>query len=82
MISGGLLGVNNNEGEFYHILKLKDYGNIALAAGSIIGNTPLMVMPVGELLAKARIFAGVGIMENGDISILIDMENLPKAQSW
>jgi len=78
----GLLGVNNNEGELFHVLKLKDHGNIALAVGSIIGNKPLMVMPVGELLAKARIFAGVGIMENGDISILIDLENLPKAQSW
>jgi len=38
----------------------------------------MMVMPVGELLAKANIFSGVGILENGDISILLDIENLPE----
>jgi len=43
---------------------------------AVIGNMPLMVMPSGELLARARSFAGVGIMENGDISILLDVENL------
>ncbi len=42
----------------------------------VIGNMPLMVMPSGELLARTRSFAGVGIMENGDISILLDIEKL------
>jgi two-component system chemotaxis sensor kinase CheA len=42
----------------------------------IVGNMPLMVMPSGELVSRARSFAGVGIMENGDISILLDMEKL------
>ncbi|MCF8142574.1 MAG: Hpt domain-containing protein [Deltaproteobacteria bacterium] len=41
---------------------------------AVIGNVPLMIMPSGELLAKAGSFAGIGIMENGDISILLDME--------
>ena len=98
----GLLGVDNNGREFFHILRLKGpeekssyhrpasyrqpesgskASNIELAVDSIIGNKPLMVMPVEELLAKARIFAGVGIMENGDISILLDIENLPEVQT-
>ena len=77
----GLLGIDNNGGEFFYILKLKDHGNIALAVDSIIGNKPLMVMPVGELLAKAKLFAAVGIMENGDISILLDIENLTEVQT-
>jgi len=82
----GLLGVSENGGEFSYILKLKHPreksrynskdGNIELGVDQIIGNRPLMVMPVGELLAKARLFAGVGIMENGDVSILLDIENL------
>ena len=48
------------------------------AVDSIIGNTPLMAMPVGELLAKAKIFAGVGMMETGEISMLLDVEKLQK----
>ena len=53
-------------------------GDIELAVDNIISNKPLMVMPVGELLSKARLFTGVGIMENGDISILLDIENFSK----
>jgi len=41
-----------------------------------------MVMPVGELVAKVRLFAGIGILENGDISILLDIENLPKGPGY
>jgi len=87
----GLLGVSENGGESSYILKLKHpreknsynskNGNIELGVDQILGNRPLMVMPVGELLAKARLFAGVGIMENGDISILLDIENLPRVQT-
>lgn len=42
----------------------------------VLGNVPLMVMPTGELLARAEAFAGVGIMENGDLSILLEMGRL------
>ncbi len=56
-------------------------GRIMVIVDSIIGNRSLMVMPIGELLARAKIFAGVGIMENGDISILLDVENLPQVRS-
>jgi hypothetical protein len=42
---------------------------------------------VGELLAKAGLFAGVGITESGDISVLLDVENLlqvrgPPVGTW
>lgn len=69
-----------------HILKLRQpaklevsnshAGPVRFAVDSIVGNMPLMVMPLGEILAKADAFAGVGVMENGDISILLDMEKL------
>ena len=69
-----------------HIIRLKspddetvsnsDSAGMRFEVDSIIGNTPLMAMPVGELLAKAKIFAGVGMMENGEISMLLDMEKL------
>jgi two-component system chemotaxis sensor kinase CheA len=82
-----LFGVNGGRKAFF-ILKLKhlaqtDSNNIRgefreLAVDRIIGNGPLMVMPVGELLAKVGLLAGVGITENGDISLLLDLENLPE----
>ncbi|HIJ19937.1 MAG TPA: hypothetical protein HPP58_02700 [Deltaproteobacteria bacterium] len=53
-----------------------DSAGMRFEVDSIIGNTPLMAMPVGELPAKAKIFAGVGMMENGEISMLLDMEKL------
>ncbi|MFH1931558.1 MAG: ATP-binding protein [Pseudomonadota bacterium] len=81
----GLLNVDN-KGKLSHFLKLRHLGREnsfstaggveELAVEKIIGNRPLMVMPVGELLAKVGFFAGVGIMENGDISILLDIEKL------
>lgn len=82
----GLLGVNGG-GEVFYTLKLRHLaeksshnrrdGGVDLVVDRVIGNRPLMVMPVGELLAKVRLFAGVGIMENGDISILLDVGNFP-----
>lgn len=85
----GLLGVNDG-GEVFHILKLRHPaersspnrrdGGVELVVDRVIGNRSLMVMPVGELLAKVRLFAGVGITENGDISILLDIENLPQVR--
>jgi chemotaxis protein histidine kinase CheA len=83
----GLLSVNSG-GEVLYTLKLRHLaekngqnrrdGDIKLAVDRIIGNMPLVVMPVGELLAKARVFSGVGIMENGDISMLLDLEHFPE----
>jgi chemotaxis protein histidine kinase CheA len=48
-----------------------------LIVDNVIGNRPLMILPVGELLSRIKLFSGIGIMENGDISILIDVDNLP-----
>ncbi|MBW2708500.1 MAG: Hpt domain-containing protein [Deltaproteobacteria bacterium] len=63
-ISGGVL--NENEG-------------FAIAADAVIGNMPLMAIPLGELLAKTGFFSGVGIMENGDISLILDLEKIQAA---
>lgn len=87
-----LLGVGDNGKRPFHILKIRSpekkyYHNdekgvvMQLMVDSIVGNKRIMVMPVGELLAKARLFAGVGIMENCDISLLLDIEEFPEKLS-
>jgi hypothetical protein len=35
-----------------------------------------MIVHVSELIAKTRIYSGIGIMENGDISPLLDIPTL------
>ncbi len=80
------LGIAGPPGRASHIIRLRslnedapapsDAHGMRFAVDSIIGNTPLMAMPAGELAAKAKIFAGVGLMENGEISILLDLEKL------
>ncbi len=54
-----------------------EISSLKLLADKIIGNRPLMVLPVGDLLSKIKLFSGIGIMENGDICILLDVDNLP-----
>ena len=88
----GLLGVKDDGRKESHILKLRHPGEkypengaevqMEVAMDSIIGNKPIMVMPVGDLLAKVRLFSGIGILENGDISILLDIENLPQGPGY
>lgn len=55
----------------------------SLAVDRIIGNRPIMIVHVSELIAKTHIYSGIGIMENGDISPLLDIpalfEALPKS---
>ncbi|MCG6878453.1 MAG: Hpt domain-containing protein [Deltaproteobacteria bacterium] len=53
-----------------------DQKGLGIVADAIIGNMPLMAIPLGELLAKTGLFAGVGIMENGDISLILDLEKI------
>ncbi|MBI5590026.1 MAG: Hpt domain-containing protein [Deltaproteobacteria bacterium] len=48
----------------------------SLAVDSIIGNRPIMIVHVSELIAKTRIYSGIGIMENGGISPLLDIPAL------
>ena len=50
---------------------------VKLIVDNVLGNRPLMVLPVGELLSRIKLFSGIGVMENGDISILLDVDNLP-----
>ncbi len=83
---GDRLGIDAHTTKPTHILKVRQVPNIngetarktpvRFAVDSIIGNMPLMVMPLGELLARAGFFAGAGIMENGGISILLDMDKI------
>ena len=84
----GFLGIQGPESGPFNVLRVRHSaemystsptdGEIDIVVGEIIGNRPTMVMPVGELLAKAKLFAGIGIMENGDISLLIDVDSLPR----
>ena len=85
----GLLGIQDNEENELNVLKIRRLGKkdgnderinseFDVMVGNIIGNKPMMVRPVGELLAKANIFSGVGVMEDGEISILLDIVNLPE----
>jgi two-component system, chemotaxis family, sensor kinase CheA len=81
------LGIADGEKKLTNFLSLKyagppagsgsESGGLKLLADNIIGNRPLMVLPVGELLSRIKLFSGVGIMENGDISMLLDVDNLP-----
>jgi len=78
---GARLGVGKSR-VFSHVMNVKyseieniiapGHKRIKFAVDTIIGNKAVMVMPVGELLAKTRAFGGVGIMENGDITMLLD----------
>jgi len=80
------LGIRFNTAKSSHILRVRrppdpnnpEAGHTLdrFSVDAVIGNMPLMVMPSGELLARTESFAGVGIMENGDLSILLDMERL------
>jgi len=72
-----------------HIIRLRhsatslmpspEEGGLGIEADAILGNMPLMAIPLGELLAKTGLFAGVGIMENGDIALILDPEKIKAA---
>jgi two-component system chemotaxis sensor kinase CheA len=81
------LGISDTEKQLTNFLSLKyaklpaysghEPGSLNMLVDNIIGNRPLMVMPVGELLSGIKLFSGIGIMENGDICLLLDADNLP-----
>ena len=87
-----LLSVNQPLDEPMHILNLRSGSHKiktqpktsvqiediswSLAVDSIIGNRPIMILHISELIAKTRIYSGIGIMENGDISPLLDIPAL------
>ncbi len=82
-----LMGIAGEKSNYKTVLSLRyaaDKAGFAdekpcmkLIVDNVIGNRPLMILPVGELLSRIKLFSGIGIMENGDISILIDVDNLP-----
>ncbi|MFH2044974.1 MAG: ATP-binding protein [Pseudomonadota bacterium] len=81
------IGATDNEKSPFNVLNLKYFNsqsaiignkpNLRFLVDNIIGNRPLMVLPTGELLSSIKLFSGIGIMENGDIALLLDIENLP-----
>jgi two-component system chemotaxis sensor kinase CheA len=80
----GIAGEKNNYATVLSLRYAADKAGFAdekscmkLIVDNVIGNRPLMILPVGELLSRIKLFSGIGIMENGDISILIDVDNLP-----
>ena len=80
---GRLLGLGTHQ-PLLHTIRMKsatapgdDQGQTdqpLMGVDTIVGNRPLMVLPVGELLVTAGAFSGAGIMENGDISMMLDMD--------
>jgi two-component system chemotaxis sensor kinase CheA len=82
-----LMGVTCKNSSYATVLSLRytaDNGGLAdvksgmkLIVDNVIGNRPLMVLPMGGLLSRIKLFSGIGIMENGDIAILLDADNLP-----
>jgi len=85
-IALGLVGREEENKESAQILELATRaendgydgrtGPISVIVDRVVANRPLMIMGVGELLARTTLFAGVGIMDNGEISILLDTEKL------
>ena len=81
-----LLRIDPDKGGKGHIIRMRQAVNpsappstkkgFGIVADAIVGNMPLMAIPLGELLAKTGLFAGVGIMENGDISLILDLEKI------
>lgn len=79
---GELLKIGN-QSNLLHVISLKsgteeDVSNRGQAESligvdTIVGNRPLMVLPVGELLATTGAYSGVGIMENGEIAMMLDL---------
>ena len=67
---------------FFHLIDLKrepeDAAKTAecLLADAIVGNRPLMVMPIGEPLSRVGLYSGIGVLENGDLSMVIDPRQL------
>jgi two-component system chemotaxis sensor kinase CheA len=82
-----LLGASSPMTSGEHILKIRHprFGgtrpggtsNVHIAVDQIVGNQPIMMMPVGELVAHMGYFAGVGIREDGSVTVLLDLETLP-----
>ena len=54
---------------------------LSFSVDNIVGNKRIMVMPAGEILSKTGLIAGIGIMDDGRISILLDIESLPENPS-
>ena len=79
---GSLLGANSGprkdspNGSW--IIKVIQQGKeMGLTVDFIRGHKEVLVKPVGELLKKINLFSGIAILENGDLAMLLDVDNLP-----
>ena len=84
-----LMGVEENPKIWGHTLRVscpkdgKAAGStsadriLAFSVDTVIGNKRIMVMPAGEILSRTGLIAGVGIMDDGRVSVLLDIESLP-----
>jgi two-component system chemotaxis sensor kinase CheA len=85
----GLMGIKDDPDKWGHTLKVlipykkvndePEEKTIAFSVDKVIGNKRIMVMPAGELLSKTGLITGVGITDNGQISVILDVESLPKS---
>jgi two-component system chemotaxis sensor kinase CheA len=84
------MGVSDDGHPAEHLVRVRsrDWGadlaaaerETGLLVDRVIGNRSMMVLPLGDLLAKAKIYSGAGILENGDLTILVDVEGLVEAR--
>jgi two-component system, chemotaxis family, sensor kinase CheA len=85
-----VMGIESDTKIWGHTLKVTCQNNretggaddhvLAFSVDTVIGNKRIMVMPAGEILSKTGLIAGVGIMDDGRLSVLLDIESLPQKQ--
>ncbi len=49
-----------------------------LMVDSIVGNKPVMILRPGQLIRNARIFSGIGVLESGVLTSMLDVDMLAK----
>ncbi len=80
-----MLNVDRGEGPLYRV-KIREAGSgdgtpgesrvLVLEADSIVGNESVVVVPAGEFLSRAGFYSGVGVMEDGSLSVILDVDAL------
>lgn len=74
-------GQGEPKGNDTRVVRLKTGGRIptaGFAVDRISGNKPLLILPLGELLARSHIYSGVGVRDNGSLVMVLDIEQLPR----
>jgi two-component system, chemotaxis family, sensor kinase CheA len=58
-----------------------DFIPVVIDTDSIVNKT-LVMIPAGELLSKAGVFSGVGVGEDGTVSVILDVEALNRRSGF